>query len=87
MLLPRKGSQKILKSSQKTIKSSEKTFLSKEKILKLIADNPNTTTKQLSEITGLSSAGIEKNIRQMKENGLIRRVGPDKGGHWKVIEK
>lgn len=35
MLLPRKGSQKILKSSQKTIKSSEKssekTFLSKEK--------------------------------------------------------
>ena len=36
---------------------------------------------------GLSIAGIEKNLRQMKENNQIRRVGPDKGGHWEVIEK
>jgi len=24
-------------------------------------------------------------MRQMKEKGFIRRVGPDKGGHWEVL--
>jgi hypothetical protein len=23
----------------------------------------------------------------MQENGIIKRVGPDKGGHWEIIEK
>ena len=22
-----------------------------------------------------------------KENGKLRRIGPDKGGHWEVLEK
>lgn len=38
------------------------------------------------EIVGLSIAGIEKNMRQMKEKGLTPRVGPDRGGYWKVLE-
>jgi ATP-dependent DNA helicase RecG len=28
---------------------------------------------------------IEKNIKQLKEHNLIERVGPDRGGHWKVL--
>ena len=63
-------------------KSKEK---SKEKILNLIHQNPSITTKELAEMIGLSIAGIEKNLRQMKENNQIRRVGPDKGGYWEVI--
>ena len=27
---------------------------------------------------------IEKNIRQLKDAQRLRRVGPDKGGHWEV---
>lgn len=68
-------------------KSKEKNLKSKEKILNLILQNPSITTKELAEMIGLSIAGIEKNLRQMKENNQIRRVGPDKGGHWEVIEK
>jgi predicted HTH transcriptional regulator len=26
-------------------------------------------------------------IKKMKAAGIIRRIGPDKGGHWEVIEK
>lgn len=22
----------------------------------------------------------------LKENGKLRRIGPDKGGHWEVVE-
>lgn len=71
------------KSKEKNEKGKEK---SKEKILQIIANNPYVTTKELSELIGLSIAGVEKNMRQMKEKGLIRRIGPDKGGHWEVLK-
>lgn len=69
----------------KTISETNDALKSKEKILQIIANNPYITTRELSEITGLSIAGVEKNMHQMKEKGLIRRIGPDKGGHWKVL--
>ena len=28
--------------------------------------------------------GVRWNIRKLKDANLIRRVGPDKGGHWEV---
>jgi len=31
--------------------------------------------------------GVFWNIKQLKEKGLIERVGADKGGYWKIIEK
>ena len=64
-------------------KSKEK---SKEKILALLSANPHATTADLIAETGLSVSGVEKNIRELKAAGRLRRVGPDKGGHWEVVE-
>ena len=33
----------------------------------------------------LSVKAVEKNIKQLKDAGLLRRVGPDRGGHWEVV--
>lgn len=74
---------KTIFETNDALKSKEK---SKEKILQIIANNPCVTTRELSELVGLSIAGIEKNMRQMKEKGLIRRIGPDRGGYWEVLE-
>jgi ATP-dependent DNA helicase RecG len=30
---------------------------------------------------------VEDNIKILQEKGLLRRVGPDKGGYWELIEK
>ena len=30
---------------------------------------------------------IKYNIRKLREKGIIKRIGPDKGGHWEVIEE
>lgn len=73
-----------VESKEKIEKSKEK---SKEKIMRFISENPQITTNQLAEFANLSIAGVEKNLRQLKEQNLIRRVGPDKGGHWEVIKK
>ena len=58
----------------------------REKILKLIKENPAVTTSQIAEKSGLTPKGIEWNIDKMKKDGFIKRVGPDKGGHWEVIK-
>ena|GEM_PF-1318647 len=60
---------------------------SKEKILRLMAENPIITMQELAESLGLSLAGIEKIIRILKQQGRLRRVGPDKGGHWEVLPR
>jgi len=56
-------------------------------IIDIIRENPNITVGQLMSILSMSDAGVRKIMRQLKSDGLIRRVGPDKGGHWEVIDK
>lgn len=71
-------------SSEKTReKVREKT---REKILRLIRANPGITTAEIAEAAALTSKGIEWNIRRLKAEGRLRRVGPDKGGRWEVLE-
>ena len=64
-------------------KTVEKTV---EKIIALIKENPKITQAELADLTGLSRRGIEWNIQQLKSLGLLTRIGPDKGGWWKVEE-
>lgn len=58
---------------------------SREKVIGLIAANPRITTQRMAENLAMSRAGVEKVVRQLKEEGRLKRVGPDKGGRWEVI--
>jgi len=33
---------------------------------------------------GINSTTVDKNIKTLKEKGLLMRIGPAKGGHWEV---
>ncbi|MBQ3799532.1 MAG: winged helix-turn-helix transcriptional regulator [Treponema sp.] len=39
------------------------------------------TREELAKECGISSDGIRWQLKQLKGAGLIRRVGPDNGGH------
>ena len=41
---------------------------------------------QIAEQLGMNPRGIDKHLKALRELGIIRRVGPDKGGHWEVVE-
>ncbi|MDR2406739.1 MAG: winged helix-turn-helix transcriptional regulator [Bacteroidales bacterium] len=56
-----------------------------EKILKLLQSNPYITQEGLVELTGLTQRGIEWNISRLKAKGIIERIGPNKGGYWKIL--
>jgi len=40
----------------------------------------------LAERIGLTRRGIEWNLKKLKDDKIIQRVGPDKGGYWEIIE-
>ena len=58
-----------------------------EKILSIIEKNSKVTQDELTKLTGLTRRGVEWNIDQLKKQGILKRIGPDKGGYWEIIEK
>jgi len=71
----------LQKSSEKSLLSSEK---SSEKILQILKQSPELAAKNLAGILGISPRAVEKQIAKLRDEGLLRRVGPAKGGHWEV---
>ena len=54
-------------------------------ILGLMIDNPYISKIELAKIVGISANSIMRNIDYMRGK-YLRRVGPDKGGFWEIIE-
>ena len=69
----------IKKTSAKT---TQKTT---QKILDVLAKNSSATRAELAAATGLTTDGVKWNLDKLKKSGKIRRIGPDRGGHWEVL--
>jgi predicted HTH transcriptional regulator len=68
-----------------TFASAEKsTEKSAEKIFKLIQDNATITTQELAQTIGITTSAIEKNIKKLKQEGRLERIGSDRSGYWKT---
>jgi len=52
-----------------------------------LENNKYITTKELSEHIKISTTAVDNNISKLKKKGILRRIGPPKGGHWEVIKK
>ena len=58
-----------------------------QKIIELIRNYPEITTEELAEKCGVTKDGIKWQLKKLKSQSIIRRVGPDKGGHWEIIKE
>lgn len=76
-----KGTEKV--TEKVTVKVTE----NQKVILKEIEKNAFVSAQYLSEILGISLRKTKENLSKLKSYNLIRRIGPDKGGHWEVVEK
>jgi predicted HTH transcriptional regulator len=56
-----------------------------QKIIALIKEDPNISTQDMANIIGVDRRNIARNIKKLQENGIIKRIGPDKGGYWEVM--
>ena len=74
----------IANEEKVTVKVTQKVTVNQEKILEAIKENPFITQEELSQIIGLSRKSIIQNMKKLQENGLLKRVGADKNGHWEI---
>ena len=72
-------------SVKSRVKSSVKKLSSAEKILAYLRTTPTASAHELSIVVNLTVRAVEKNLRALRESNRLRRVGPDKGGHWEVV--
>lgn len=54
------------------------------KILQLLKEKPDLSLAELAVLIGKSVSAIERASAKLVKAGELRRIGPDKGGHWEV---
>ena len=79
--------EKSEKGREKKPKSREKKPKSREKILELLRANPACSAKKLAEAIGITEKAVEKHLSKLKTEGRLKRIGPDKGGEWVVLDE
>ena len=57
---------------------------SSEKILELILYDQYISASAMADSIGISERAVEKQLAKLKGKGVIDRIGPDKGGYWKI---
>ena len=55
------------------------------KILEQIHINPQYTLTELAKQTGYSRSWVAETMKRLQEQGIIKRIGSDKTGHWEII--
>ena len=55
-----------------------------EKVFRSIKANLFIKTHEIADQAKLSQRTVENAVLKLKNAGLLKRVGPDKGGHWEV---
>ncbi len=76
----------IEKLVEKAMLQGDTLTATKIELLRLIAINPNITKAELSKALKISVTAVSNNIDALR-NKYLRRVGPDKGGFWKIINE
>ena len=57
-----------------------------DKIIEIIKKDPKITAPQIAMELGISTRGVEKNLRQLRESGSLKRIGsPTFGGYWEIV--
>ena len=75
------------KSREKAADGREKKTGSREKIIALLSEDGTLTMAALARRTGITpKAAVEKQIARLKADGILERIGPDKGGRWHIVK-
>ena len=57
-----------------------------QKIIEALTKKSDITQKELAELIGITEDGIKYHITRLRKKGILKRIGPDKGGHWEIVD-
>ncbi len=72
--------EKVVEKVVENLTSNQK------QIIRIIVANSKISALEISAIIGLSHRKTQENIKKLKDIGVLKRIGPAKGGHWEVKE-
>lgn len=49
--------------------------------------NPSISTEEIGNRIGITKRAVLKQVEKLKLKGKLGRIGPAKGGYWKIIEE
>lgn len=55
------------------------------KILDACREKPSVTIPELAALIGITERSVQRNIQKLQKEGLLRRIGGRKEGHWEVL--
>lgn len=82
-----KGSEETDSNRPGTDQKTDQKSDQKTKILELMRDNPSISRAEIALVLGIHESSVKRRLESLISNGRIRRIGPDKGGHWEVIDQ
>ena len=57
-----------------------------DRILTLLRQNPSASRREIAATLDTTESTVRYRLDKLRTAGKIARVGPDKGGHWKVLD-
>jgi predicted HTH transcriptional regulator len=55
-------------------------------VIKVLREEPTLTLAEVSERIGKSLSAVERAARKLREQGVWEYIGPQKGGHWRILD-
>jgi len=54
---------------------------------KTVSENNKISTIKLAKLLNISKRTVLRDIEMLKKQGILKRIGTEKGGYWQVVEK
>ena len=82
-----KTTQKLPRNYPETTQKQDIDITPAQKgIIDFLLFHPYAGRKEISSNLGsLSEDGVKYNLKVLQQKGIIKRIGPAKGGYWKVL--
>lgn len=78
---PENATQKLPKNLHLDLSSTQKDTI------EFLLQNPNASRVEIaSQLGNINEDGVKYNLKVLQEKGVLKRIGPAKGGYWEVIK-
>ena len=67
-----------------TDRVTDKVTDKEHQVLQMLYEDPGYTMHQLAEMIGVSRKTVAGYLKNLKEKGVIERVGSDQKGYWRI---
>ena len=58
-----------------------------QRIIDIVISNPMITREKMANELGISLDGVKKQIKNLRDRGILIHEGSDKAGYWRIIVK